>query len=531
MFYIFSLVSTFLCTSFQGNSSQCNNIDSPCNYSAVQQQMDFGDTIIIMDSDISEPAHLEAFHNLSSNALLCGVSLQGMNTSINGSLSNYFSPSFIICQGHSNASIEFFKFINFAFPIIYCDNCTNIKISFCDFTNNHVDSKLAILIFENFCSVTFSHTNFSFLTSHDSSIISSCLSIITFDYCTIDKSFLFHSSRNISLIMIIQSSFQILNSNFIQNQSPYSPFFILKNSSSILIENSSFSSNQNTFILYCKEVKNIMIKNSFFYNNMGNFLTNIKPNIEINILKTHFEQNYSPRYPFFNIIYSTVNFNDHCTFNSNSAHSSLFQFIGSKSIINETQFSDNHLDDSIIKYLNKSEAIIYSCKFSNSQSKKSVIMGVKSKIIINKSIFYKSWSTSILASFCELHIFNSIFDQSESHGKLSISSLNSTNSEIFDSSFKDRSLSHLIKLNGSFSLKNLDFNTNKEFALSKKLLKNCKNCTFVEDDIKDDDDLVSNTSFFLMIFLSFIVFALILIIFRKRFSYFWRKCINKKIKD
>lgn len=531
MFLIFSLLSVFLTTNFQGNSSKCNRLDNPCNYNIVQEQMTFGDTIIITDKTISDPEHLEAFHNLSSNAFLNGISMQGSNTTIDGKLSIFFHPSFIICETKYNVSIEFFIFINFAFPIIQCNENTKIKISNCDFSNNHVDNKFAILNFENSCTAVFDQTNFSILTSHDATIIFSNQSTLVFDHCTIDKSFLFHASKTIPLIMSIQSNLKILNSVVTQNQSPYSPFFILKKSSNILIENSSFSSNQNNNIFLLKDVNQIMIKNSFFYNNMGNFIANGEPNIELDIFKTHFEQNYSPIIPFFNIIDSSVKLYDHCTFISNSAHSSLFQIIGSKSLIrfNETQFSDNQIDDSIVKCMNKSEIHINSCEFNNSQSRKSVIMGSKSKLYINKTHFLKSWSPSIQTSNCELHVFNSIFDQSELHGKLSISSINSSFSQIINSSFRDRSFSHLIKMNGTVFLQNLDFNTNKEYALSKKLLKKCMNCSFLEEIIRDENSML-DFSFFLMITLSFFIFVLILIIFRKRISYFWRKCVNKRNK-
>lgn len=532
MLFIFSLISTILHANYQGNSSQCNNINDPCSYETVERQMSFGDAILFSDRSISDPFHLESFHNLSVAAFRTGVSLKGTNTVINGNQSKYYFPAFIIIEDKHNVSLESFIFTGFSFPIIYCKNNSDVLISYCDFTNNHVDNKIAILIFENSISISFISTNFSILTSHDASILSSSFSNIKFDRCSFDKAFLFHASKDIPLIMSIKSNFKIFNSIVIQNQSPYSPFFLFNESSSLLIENSSFSSNQNNIIFYCQEVKRIMIKNSFFYNNMGNFITNNKLSVELNIYKTHFEQNYSPVNPFFNIINSTVKFNDHCSFISNSAQSALFNIVGSQSLVafNETLFFDNQLDDSLIKCIDKSKLVVYSCKFNNSQSKRSVIMGTNSKLIITKTHFHKSWSPSIFTTFCNVQVKNSIFDQSKSQGKLSISSLNSTKVQIFDSFFNDKSLSFLINLNGNVSLKNLKFKSNKEYALSKKMSKICQNCSYLEEIITDND-FVFDASSLIMIVISLIIFVLILIIFRKRLSYCWRRLRNPKFID
>ncbi|KAK8891113.1 hypothetical protein M9Y10_028318 [Tritrichomonas musculus] len=532
MFFIFSLVSALLHTNFQGKSFQCNDINDPCNYENVQKQMSHGDTIIITDKNIFEQDHLDSFHNLSSKALSMGISLRGLNTTINGTLSNYYFPAFISFQSSYSIFIEYFTFISFSSSIFHCKSSATLLFSYCDFHNNHVDNKLSILIFETSSKVVINHTIFSILTSHNSSIFLSNLSSIVLDSCTIDKAFTFHSSKHFPIFLLVQSQINIMNSKIIQSQAPYSPFFILKNSSNVLIENTSFLSNQNTIIFKCKEANSIIIRNSFFYDNMGCFIKNDKQKVELRISNTRFEQNFSPTQSFINLLNSSVHIYNYSSFISNSGHSSLIHFSGPKSLafINETAFLNNQNDDSIIKCTVNDKMTIYSCMFNNSQSKNAVIMGNHSYIKIDQSHFYRSWSLSIMTVSCEIHLLNSLFTGSETYGKLAISSLNCHDSKIFNSSFNDNSLSFLIKLNGSVTLKNLNFNSLKEYAISKNLLKNCQNCQFLEEIIKEENYNLNISTIFTIV-LPVMIFVLILFIFRKRFFYFWRISINKKIKD
>lgn len=527
--WIFPFILVFLHTNYYGKSIDCSQ-NKQCNYSIVQNKMRSNDTIFFYDKYIVEGTHLNSFRELLSTAISLGTKIHGFNTIINGTFSEHYFPAFLTVSGSSNSSIINFTFTQFKHSIFSFSGPLQCKIINFSFIDSSIEHKNSIFILENSSQIFFQYTNFTFLTADASTIFSFKSSFVEYDYCLIDNVFLFHPTNEFPIIEAINSSIRISNSVISRVGSPYGSLFNLKAESNMSMINSSLISNQNQYLIDCKDSHSLLFNNSIVYENQASFISTHSKKTEVIILNTCFEYNHSPLSSFITVqTQSLIKFDNNCKFVSNAGTFSLIRSLDSNIFIHNSIFEDNSFDDTIIKCTKNSQLMVDYTQFYNSQSKTAVIYLNHSVLSISKSNFTYSWSPSIYTESSHMNITQTVFDKSEAHSQISVISRNSLQSYIFNSSFQDETLTFSIEITGASFLQNLQFNTQKELALPPALIKKCHNCHFLTEKIRNEVAFQVNSSIVLMISLSFIIFVLIIFIFRKRFRQLFRQFRSQKI--
>ena len=525
MIYVFSLIFTTFHATFLGNSSTCAEND-PCDYKKIIDIASKKDLIIFHDHQISSSEHLKNFHFTASKLLSNGISIQGKNTIIDGSLSDFFSPSLIFINGTDDfeVSIQNFTFCQFKSSIIHVKNITKITLSNCVFHDNYIDQKISILTFA-FCNAILSNVKIHLCSIHDSSLISSHSSNILFLQSIIDNNFCMHSSAN-PLFFFINSNISMNHSIIIRNSSPYSPLIKALSSPNhynhlvLALNNASFVSNQNTILLSIDKYMNVNTKDSYFFANMGRLLIASKQST-IDIKNSIFEHNYSPSQSYIEISNSSLMIRKNCEFKHNSINSldsnhqsSLIYFNGylSRNIIKNSSFISNKIDDSMLFLNDQAHLTIESCLFEDSQANNFVIGGVDSILTVTESNFNQSWSPAILFNKSQINISKTNFKSSFAFDQLSLKCVSST-VFIEDSLINHELVTNNRTIHGNVTFRNI-------ISRSKQKIASSSNPSKISNDQNDD-----NESGQYLLYIFYIIPILILI-----FIFFARVSIKKIIR-
>ena len=459
-----------------GQKGQKCTKKSPCDYENINDKLKQGETLVFSDSFLEGKENTKKFRTLVNSALKKGMNIDCSNVIVNGTFSEFFSPSFIVFPSNyygsfSNAVFTNFKTTVFSLTKVKDTTLENIYLQNCNmkWRTSLVEIKGSSLLMSNI--------SFSQIIENDLPLISIEKSTITMHNNRMFHCFAIHGMK-IPLLLMRNTNLLIHKSSFLHVNTPVSPMLRSEGKGGINVVESEFIDGTHTAMFYIDGSAVTEIKDSKFEGNQGP-IYETKEGSSLEVLNTTIVNCGAAEKSLFYILRSTSSISN-CTF-TNCAAPTLINSVGSsKVVVSETLFENNKPHHACIGADIHGHAETHNCKFINTISKDGVISGERnSDLLVNMSEFVSSWSPSVLLLSSSAKITNCSFKESFAEGKRSVlgdkSTLNMEACEFFDSS-----LSGLILNSGRNKLSSLTFNATRERSIPNSLQLLCNNCKFIE---------------------------------------------------
>ena len=514
MFFLISIRNVYI--SLNGTDNKECFADNTCNYLSSINEITKNSNLIFNDFEISKKEDLLNFHKLFHHAIQNNCNIDGNNMIINGtelekSLNFFLFLNNLHFNENKEIEIKNIQFIKFSETVLSIRNTTGIIFNNLQFKSCSNDRKISTISIVS-SNLVLNNIQIIKSTSHDSSIISIIDSHLSFLSANIYQNFVFHESKQ-PMFMIIKSNITFIDSLFMYNTSPISPFLRLEELCDITLQNNTFYMNKHAeIILSDGYFSKTTIKSCKFDDNHGIiFISSTKASLIL--MNNNIRNSCSFDYSLISIFNSSALIENNIFYNCagfNLIHSTKSSIINLQS----NKFINCKPYTSIYHSSLQSNGLIANCSFINTISKHSVLyIEKKSKLNLVESKFDKSWSPILyILSKSDVSLWDIYFYKSYAAYQRAIYGSKS-NLTINKSTFHDKSLKGLISFsNGTISLNDLAFIAPQHLALNEEFLSVCSNCEFGTFTIQND---FSELSFLTILTLIFI-FVICYIILRKR---------------